>query len=92
VTGWTTPLRPGLPLSFDGDQVTVAEIEGSRVMLCRTGTAGAPSWRQVDLVALLSHPYHRQILQASHADGRRSRLHPRGAPDSPDRQGYEGST
>ena len=64
MTGWTTPLRPGLPLSFDGDQFTVAEIEGSRVMLRRTGTAGAPSWRQVDLVALLSHPSTRILTAA----------------------------
>lgn len=64
MTSWTTPLRPGLPVSFDGDQFTVAEIEGSRVMLRRTGTAGAPSWRQVELVALLSHPSTR-ILTAS---------------------------
>jgi transposase InsO family protein len=64
MTGWATPLRPGLPVSFDGDQFTVAEIEGSRVMLRRTGTAGAPSWRQVELVALLSHPSTR-ILTAS---------------------------
>ena len=64
MTGWATPLRPGLPVSFDGDQFTVAEIEGTRVMLRRTGTAGAPSWRQVELVALLSHPSTR-ILTAS---------------------------
>ena len=38
MTSWATPLRPGLPVSFDGDQFTVAEIEGSRVMLRRTGT------------------------------------------------------
>jgi len=64
VTGWTTPLRPGLPLSFDGDQFTVAEIEGSRVMLRRTRTVGPPSWRQVDLVALLSHPSTRILTNA----------------------------
>jgi hypothetical protein len=52
MTGWATPLRPGLPVSFDGEQFTIAGIEGSRVMLRRTGTAGASSWRQVDLVAL----------------------------------------
>ena len=43
---------------------TVAEIEGSRVMLRRTGTAGAPSWRQVELVALLSHPSTRILTAA----------------------------
>lgn len=64
MTGWAVPLRPGLPVSFDGDPFTVAEIEGSRVMLRRTGTTGAPSWRQVELVALLSHPSTR-ILPAA---------------------------
>src|ERR1039457_585298 len=61
---WTTPLRPGLPVSFDGEQFTIAEIEGSRVMLRRCGAAGAPSWRQVDLVALLSHPGTRILAGA----------------------------
>jgi hypothetical protein len=64
MTSWATPLRPGLPVSFDGDQFTVAEIEGSRVMLRRTATAGAPSWRQVELVALLSHPSTRILTPA----------------------------
>lgn len=63
MTGWTTPLRPGLPVSFDGEQITIAEIEGSRVMLRRCGAAGAPSWRQVELVALLSHPGTRILVE-----------------------------
>jgi hypothetical protein len=28
-----TLLRAGLPVSFDGEQFTIAEIEGSRVLL-----------------------------------------------------------
>jgi transposase InsO family protein len=59
------PLRPGLPVSFDGEQYAIAEIEGSRVMLRRTGAAGAPSWRQVELVTLLSHPSTRIHAPAS---------------------------
>lgn len=59
------PLRPGLPVSFDGEQFIIAEIEGNRVMLRRTGTTGAQSWRQVDLVALLSHPGTRMLTATS---------------------------
>src|SRR5271165_136602 len=59
--GWTVPLRPGLPVSFDGEQYIIAEVEGSRVMLRRAGPAGAPSWRQVELVTLLSHPSTRVL-------------------------------
>jgi hypothetical protein len=33
MSGWTTALRPGLPLIHDGEQFTVAEIEGHRVLL-----------------------------------------------------------
>lgn len=64
MTGWTTPLRRGLPVSFDGEQFTIAEIDGSRVMLRQAGTVGGPSWRQVDLVALLSHPSTRLLVEA----------------------------
>jgi transposase InsO family protein len=64
MTGWTTPLRAGLPVSFDGEQFTIAEIEGNRVMLRRSGAAGAPSWRQMDLAALLSHPSTRILAGA----------------------------
>ncbi|MFE2749044.1 hypothetical protein ACFXKX_32700 [Streptomyces scopuliridis] len=42
MTGWTTTLQPGLPLRFDGDQFTVAEIEGRRILLQQTGVTGAP--------------------------------------------------
>jgi len=57
VTGWSVPLRPGLPVSFDGERFTIAEIEGSSVMLRPCGDAAAGgSWRQVGLAALLSHP------------------------------------
>jgi transposase len=64
VTGWTMPLRTGLAVSFDGEQFTIAEIEGTRVMLRQGGMAGALSWRQVDLVALLSHPSTRILVEA----------------------------
>jgi hypothetical protein len=64
MTGWTTPLRTGLPVSFDGEQFTIAGIEGSRVLLRRPGAAGTAAWRQVDIVALLSHPGTRLLVQA----------------------------
>ena len=64
MTDWTVPLWPGLPVSYDGEQFTIAEIEGTRVMLRQAGQPGAPSWRQVDLVALLSHPSTRLLAGA----------------------------
>lgn len=57
MTAWTTPLRPGLPISFDGEQFTVAEIEGRRILLQPAATVvGVPKWRQVDISVLLAHP------------------------------------
>ncbi|MFG2725446.1 integrase [Streptomyces canus] len=58
MTSWTTPLRPGLAISFDGEQFTVAEIEGRRVLLqpAAVVVAGVPKWRQVDIAVLLAHP------------------------------------
>jgi hypothetical protein len=53
---WTTTLRPGLPIAYDGEQFTVAEIEGRRILLRQTGVVGAPKLRQVDISALLAHP------------------------------------
>lgn len=53
---WTTTLRPGLPIAYDGEQFTVAEIEGRRILLQQTGVVGAPKLRQVDISALLAHP------------------------------------
>ena len=50
-------------MSFDGEQFTIAGIEGSRVMLRRTGSADG-RWRQVDLVTLLTHPGTRLLVQA----------------------------
>ncbi|MEU7177139.1 MULTISPECIES: DDE-type integrase/transposase/recombinase [Streptomyces] len=64
MTAWTTPLRPGLPISFDGEQFTVAEIDGRRILLQPTAVAvGVPKWRQVDISVLLGHPTT-QILVA----------------------------
>ncbi|MDT0469615.1 helix-turn-helix domain-containing protein [Streptomyces gibsoniae] len=57
MTTWTTPLRPGLPISFDGEQFSIAEIEGRRVLLRPTASVvGAPQWRQVDVAVLLADP------------------------------------
>ncbi|MGW7248174.1 hypothetical protein [Streptomyces decoyicus] len=53
---WTTMLRPGLPVAFDGEQFTVAEIEGRRVLLRQSAVAGTPKLRQVDISVLLAHP------------------------------------
>jgi transposase InsO family protein len=57
VTAWTTSLRPGLPLRFDGEQFTVAEIEGRRILLKpAAAVVGTPKWRQVDISVMLAHP------------------------------------
>ncbi|MEU1824075.1 integrase [Streptomyces abikoensis] len=56
MTEWTTVLRPGLPIGFDGEQFTVAEIEGRRILLRQAALAGPPKLRQVDISVLLSHP------------------------------------
>ncbi|WP_406308782.1 integrase [Streptomyces sp. NBC_00623] len=57
MTAWTASLRPGLPISFDGEQFTVAEIEGRRILLQPTSSVvGRPKWRQVDISVLLAHP------------------------------------
>ncbi|WP_327370733.1 integrase [Streptomyces sp. NBC_01217] len=56
MTGWTTTLRLGLPVSFDGEQFTVAEIEGRRILLRQSALAGPPKLRQVDISVLLAHP------------------------------------
>ncbi|MET7703612.1 hypothetical protein [Streptomyces sp. NPDC005485] len=57
MTRWTTPLQPGLPISFDGEQFTVAEIEGRRILLRPTAAVvGMPRWRQLDISVLLAHP------------------------------------
>ncbi|MFF7337357.1 integrase [Streptomyces sp. NPDC008163] len=53
---WTTTLRPGLPIGFDGEQFTVAEIEGRRILLRQSALAGPPRLRQVDISVLLAHP------------------------------------
>ncbi|MBT2458636.1 DDE-type integrase/transposase/recombinase [Streptomyces sp. ISL-86] len=64
MSAWTTTLRPGLPLAFDGEQFTVAEIEGRRVLLQQLGALGEPRWRQVDTAVLLSHPTTRILVDA----------------------------
>ncbi|MFI1486502.1 hypothetical protein [Streptomyces sp. NPDC020747] len=57
MTRWTTPLQPGLPISFDGEQFTVAEIEGRRILLRPTAAVvGMPRWRQLDISVLPAHP------------------------------------
>lgn len=71
MTGWAVPRRPGLPVAFGGEQYTISEIEGNRVMLRRTRTADALSWRQVELVALLSHPSTRILTPSPGAAGDR---------------------
>ncbi|MYU06060.1 DDE-type integrase/transposase/recombinase [Streptomyces sp. SID8366] len=64
---WTTSLRTGLPIAYDGEQFTVAEIEGRRILLRQTGVVGAPKLRQVDISALLAHP-STEILVAAPAE------------------------
>jgi hypothetical protein len=64
MSAWTVPLRPGLAISFDGEQFTVAEIEGRRILLRQAAVAGAPKWRQVDISVLLSHPTTQVLVDA----------------------------
>ncbi|MFF2505938.1 integrase [Streptomyces sp. NPDC058067] len=68
MTEWTTTLRPGLPIGFDGEQFTVAEIEGRRILLRQAALAGPPKLRQVDISALLSHPSTEILTAVPEAD------------------------
>ncbi len=56
VNTWTTPLRTGLQLTYDGEQFTIAEIEGRRILLQQISADGRPTWRQIDLSVLMAHP------------------------------------
>ncbi|WP_149828916.1 hypothetical protein [Streptomyces tailanensis] len=70
---WTTPLRTGLPLTYDGEQFTIAEIEGRRILLQQISAEGRPTWRQIDLSVLIGPSLHR-VLGGNFArtDGGRS--------------------
>jgi transposase InsO family protein len=61
-------LRPGLPLAYDGEQFTVAEIEGRRVLLRHMLADGRPAWRQVDIAVLLSDPGTRFLVESPTAE------------------------
>lgn len=56
MSGWTVPLHVGLRIGFDGEQFTVTEISGRRILLEQVGAEGAPGVRQVDVAMLLAHP------------------------------------
>jgi transposase InsO family protein len=77
MTGWTVPLHVGLLLAFDGNQYTIADIEGRRIGLRPTGFADGV-WRQVDVVALLAHPSFRVLTPDGEA------LMTASAPEAPD--------
>ncbi len=64
MSAWTTTLRPGLPLCFDGEQFTVAEIEGRRILLQEAPGSHVQKWRQVDISVLLSHPTTRILVDS----------------------------
>ncbi|MFC1408802.1 integrase [Streptacidiphilus sp. N1-12] len=64
MNAWTTTLRLGLPLVYEGEQFTIAEIEGRRVVLQQTAADGRPRWRQVDISVLLAHPTTRFLVEA----------------------------
>jgi transposase InsO family protein len=68
MSGWTTTLRPGLPLAYDGEQFTVAEIEGRRVLLRHVLADGRPAWRQVDISVLLSDQGTRFLVESPAAE------------------------
>ncbi|MFJ6141771.1 integrase [Kitasatospora sp. NPDC092286] len=55
MNAWTTTLKPGLPLLYDGEQFTIAEIDGRRILLQQTAADGRPQWRQIDLSVLMAH-------------------------------------
>ena len=61
---WTTPLRTGLRLCFDGAQFTVAEIEGRRILLRQFTDGGVARLRQVDVSVLLAHPTTRILVES----------------------------
>ncbi|WP_316751076.1 integrase [Streptomyces herbicida] len=64
MNAWTTALRTGLPLVFDGEQFTIAELDGRRVLLQQTGPDGRPQWRQVDLSLLMTHSSTEFLVEA----------------------------
>lgn len=64
MSAWTTTLRPGLPIRFDGEQFTVAEVEGRRNPLQQAAVGGVPRWRQVDISVMLSHPTTEVLVEA----------------------------
>lgn len=61
MSSWTTVLRPGLALSYDGEQFTIAEIEGRRVLLRQMGDVDR--WRQIDISVLLSDSSTRFLVE-----------------------------
>ncbi|MBT2524130.1 integrase [Streptomyces sp. ISL-99] len=61
---WTTPLRTGLSLTYDGEQFTIAEIEGRRILLQQISAEGRPTWRQIDLSVLMAHPSTEFLVEA----------------------------
>ncbi|MDX3246637.1 helix-turn-helix domain-containing protein [Streptomyces sp. ME18-1-4] len=68
MNAWTTTLRTGLPLTYDGEQFTIAEIEGRRILLQQMSAEGRPTWRQVDLSVLLAHPSTEFLVETSPAE------------------------
>lgn len=68
MNAWTTTLRTGLPLIYDGEQFTIAEIEGRRILLQHMSAEGRPTWRQVDLPVLLAHPSTEFLVETSPAE------------------------
>ena len=52
MSGLTTTLRTGLPITLDGEVLTVVEIAGRRMLL----RSGAGNLRQVDTGWLMSQP------------------------------------
>ncbi|MFE4330043.1 helix-turn-helix domain-containing protein [Streptomyces sp. NPDC056831] len=65
MNAWTTTLRTGLPLTYDGEQFTIAEIDGRRILLQQMSAEGRPTWRQVDLSVLLAHPSTEFLVETS---------------------------
>lgn len=74
MNAWTTPLRTGLPLIYDGEQFTIAEIEGRRILLQQISAEGRPTWRQISTHPILPTTVSREWLEREYSHKGRTTL------------------